>query len=88
MSLGILRLCTKKGEENFADTLGALLVSRSDGVNFKIGSGFDECLHQEIWNNQDKYLGKLAKYRHFSLTGVKDKPWFPVFLGFRDKIDV
>lgn len=67
--------------------LGALLCRTAEGVEFSIGTGFDDALRAEIWNNQDDYFGKLAKYKHF-VVGSKDKPRFPVFLGFRADVDI
>ena len=42
---------------------------------------------QEIWDNRDKYLGKLASVRYMSV-GLKDKPRVPSFIGWRDKDDM
>lgn len=69
-----------------AGTLGALVV-KMDGITFNIGSGFDDKTRQEIWNNQNKYIGKLVTFKYFQ-TGMKDAPRFPCFKGFRDEIDV
>jgi DNA ligase-1 len=67
--------------------LGALHLRTSEGIEFFCGTGFDDDLRREIWGNQVKYLGKLAKYKHFPV-GEKDLPRHPVFLGIRDKRDV
>lgn len=69
-------------------TLGALIVKdiHSDKV-FNIGSGFDDILRQEIWDNQDKYMGKLAKYKYFGYGNI-ELPRHPTFLGFRDERDL
>jgi DNA ligase-1 len=70
------------------DTLGALVVRDiKTGIEFNIGSGYTQEVRDEIWANRDKYLGKLAKYKHFEI-GVKDKPRFPVFIGMRSEIDL
>jgi DNA ligase-1 len=71
-----------------AGVLGAL-ICRAEGYNdtFNVGSGFDDNLKKEIWGNQAKYLGKLAKIKH-QPSGAKDKPRFPTFIGWRDKIDL
>lgn len=66
--------------------LGAIVCKTADGLEFNCGSGFDDAQRREIWDNKDKYLGKMAKVKSF-LIGVKDKPRFPVFLGLRDPID-
>ena len=70
------------------DTLGALVVRDiHTGIEFNIGSGYTQEVRDEIWANRNKYLGKLAKYKHFEV-GVKDKPRFPVFIGMRSEIDL
>lgn len=66
--------------------LGALLVrDLQTGVEFSIGTGFDDALRVALWHN--KPIGKVVKYKHFPI-GAKDKPRFPVFLGFRDERDM
>ena len=69
-----------------AGTLGALVV-KMNGITFNIGSGFDDKTRQEIWDNQNKYIGKLVTFKYFQ-TGMKDAPRFPCFKGFRDESDV
>lgn len=66
--------------------LGALVL-RYDGGTFTCGTGFDDKQRAEIWANKDSYLGKIAKVKQFAY-GVKDAPRFPVWLGFRDPIDM
>ena len=65
--------------------LGAIVV-RYEGVEFNIGTGFDDVERASIWANRDQYLGKLAKFKYFPV-GVKEAPRHPVFLGWRDEID-
>ena len=67
--------------------LGALVLETADGQRFNCGTGFDDAARSEIWNNRDQYLGRWAKIKSF-LIGVKDLPRFPVFLGWRDPIDM
>lgn len=73
-----------------AGKLGALLVIHPDYGPFKIGSGFTEEQRVDLWhrylNNKNDFIGELVKFR-YQPAGVKDKPRFPVFLGFRNKID-
>jgi DNA ligase 1 len=75
------------------DTLGSLIMQTCDdeffeqGIEFKIGTGFDDTLRKEIWDNRDYYIGKTVKYKHL-FVGVKDKPRNPVFIGFRDEDDM
>jgi len=66
------------------NTLGSLICkSEQYEQTFKVGTGFDDNLRLEIWNNQNKYLNKSAKIKS-QLCGEKDKPRFPVFLGWRE----
>lgn len=70
------------------DTLGSLKVKDIyTGVEFSIGTGFDDCLRLTIWNNKDKYIGKVIKYKS-QKVGEKDLPRFPVFTGFRYEDDM
>ena len=69
-------------------TLGALLArDLVSGVEFNIGSGFTLVQRQEIWDNRDTWISKIAKYKSFPI-GVKDAPRFPIYLGVRDRIDL
>jgi DNA ligase-1 len=67
------------------NTTGALIV-KDEHNQFKIGSGLDDKMREEIWNNKSSYIGKIVKYKYFPV-GVKELPRHPVFLGFRDKED-
>lgn len=68
--------------------LGSLHVQDiKSGIEFDLGSGFSEAERQVLWNaRQHKLTGLVVKYRFFP-TGSKEKPRFPTFLGFRDRID-
>ena len=69
-------------------TLGALSVRGiKSGVEFEIGTGFDDALRKEIWDNRNTWQGKIVKYKS-QKSGEKDKPRFPVYLGIRDHIDM
>jgi len=68
------------------NTLGSLILKYGDTV-FKCGTGFDDALRKEIWDNKEKYLGKLAKIRYM-IVGQKELPRVPSFKGFRDKDDL
>lgn len=69
-----------------ADTLGAL-ICECKGIRFTMGSGFDDIGRDEVWQNKEKYLGKLAKFKHFEV-GQKDSFRFPIFQGWRDEDDL
>lgn len=69
-------------------TLGSLFVrDLTTGVEFNIGTGYNDQQRQEIWDNREEWLGKVVKYKSFKV-GVKEKPRFPVFLGERMKEDM
>lgn len=72
-----------------AGTLGKLkVIDTKTGIKFKIGTGFDDELRQAIWDHQKEWLNLIVKYKHFAVSGVKEKPRHPVFLGVRDKEDM
>jgi DNA ligase-1 len=50
-------------------------------------AGLNDKLRQEIWDHQEKYLGAVIKYR-YQPYGMKDRPRFPTFIGFRDVRDM
>lgn len=66
-----------------ANTLGSLQVDWN-GVVFNIGSGFTDEQRQEIWDNRDKYLGKLVTFKYQELTSY-GVPRFPVWKWFREE---
>jgi DNA ligase-1 len=71
--------------------LGALVVRGANGpyrgVEFNIGTGFDDAQRAELWGLREHLVGRIVKYRFFP-SGSKDKPRFPVFLGFRHSGDM
>lgn len=73
-----------------AGKMGALVVQNKKFGLFKIGSGFSDAQRKEFWfkyqNNRNDFIGQLVKFK-YQPSGIKDKPRFPVFLGFRNKID-
>lgn len=66
--------------------LGALVCALPGGIKFSIGSGFTQEEREAFWAIRDKLPGRLVKYKYFPV-GVKDRPRFPVYLGWRDPID-
>lgn len=81
------RRSSKKAGRVAAGILGALRVRRPDGVEFDVGSGFDQAERAQLWERRGTLAGRTIKYRFFP-GGSKDKPRFPTFLGFRDKFDL
>lgn len=85
--------CSKhKDKQILKNTLGALVVRGLAGieahnhefmdVEFELGTGFDDALRQEIWNNKDKYLNKMVTFE-YQYEGSINKPRFPVYKRFR-----
>lgn len=68
-------------------TLGALVLNHPKFGEFRCGTGFDDAIRLEIWNNMPKYFGKLVKFR-YQVAGMKDKPRIPVFKAFRHEDDL
>lgn len=68
------------------NTLGSLVLKYGD-ITFNVGTGFSDALRDEIWFNQEKYLGKLASIRYMSV-GQAILPRIPSFQGFRDEDDL
>lgn len=86
--LGRSKRSTHKENLTAGGTLGSLHVRDIyTGVSFSVGSGFTQEDRDALWAERTSLKGRLVKYKYFP-TGSKDKPRFPVFLGFRDKIDV
>ena len=68
------------------NTLGSLVLKYGD-TTFNVGTGFSDALRDEIWFNQEKYLGKLASIRYMSV-GMDKLPRVPSFIWFRDEDDM
>ena len=68
------------------NTLGSLVLKYND-TTFSCGTGFDDTLRKEIWNNKSEYLGKLASIRYMSV-GMDKLPRCPSFVWFRSEDDL
>lgn len=67
--------------------LGTLLVKDTKtGIEFKIGTGFDDDQRLKMWINRTTLPGLLVKYK-YQPSGVKEAPRFPTFLSFRHPDD-
>ena len=73
------------------NTLGKFVVKGIgddfDGVEFEVGTGFDDAERTKFWKSQATLIGKIIKFKHFPV-GHYDLPRHPVFLGFRDRRDM
>lgn len=69
-------------------TLGALMVRDLEtGVEFSIGSGFDQATRDRLWAERGSLPGRIVSFRHFPI-GSYDRPRFPTFKGLRDPADL
>lgn len=83
--IGLTKRSSHKANKVETDKMGALNVRDiHTGVEFQIGTGFTDTERLSHWEH---HVGKIIKYKFFA-GGVKDKPRFPVFLGFRSNIDL
>jgi len=83
----------EKGSGKYKNTLGAIFIESEDGLLKSKTSGFTEDRKHEIWNNQEKYLGKIVEVRANDITlsddNIKDgiEIWslmHPRFIEIRD----
>lgn len=68
------------------NTLGALRIQWR-GMEFGIGTGFTDYERLLIWQRRPQDLGRTAKFKYLPI-GMKDKPRHPVFLGWRNALDL
>jgi DNA ligase-1 len=86
-AFGRTKRSDKKEGKVLGNMLGKFILELPDGRRFGCGTGFDMAQRKEIWENKDKYLGRLVKFKYFEV-GVKELPRHPVFLGFRHEDDI
>lgn len=68
--------------------LGTIIVRDvRSGVEFKIGTGFDDAQRAKFWRERSSLPGKLVKYK-YQPSGVKEAPRFPTFLSLRHPDDL
>lgn len=82
---------TKQENMKPAGTLGSFVVKgingTYEGVEFSVGTGFDQATRDKLWADRKNLVGKIVKVTYFP-TGVKTAPRFPTWAGFRDKRDM
>ena len=75
----------EEGTNKNKGRLGAVLVKYKDNI-VKVGSGWKESDRIEIWENQEKYLGKILEISYFEETTNKDGTYslrFPIAKRWR-----
>jgi len=79
--IGTMKRSSHQENKRPAGKMGALSVRDVEtGVEFEIGTGFTDLDRAMMWHMPP--IGKVIKYKHF-MHGIKDKPRFPVFVGYR-----
>lgn len=70
------------------EQLGSLTLKTTEGKVFSVGSGFDDAMRNQFWSEKESLIGKYAKVKYFPIGMLYGIPRLPIFLGFRDKIDM
>lgn len=87
---GLSKRSTHQANKIGKGTLGGFHCEETKtGVAFDIGTGdgLDRVLRDDIWQNQSKYITRIGKYKS-KPYGVKDKPRQPIWIGWRDPLDI
>lgn len=92
LKLKVMNTCDLKiigfeeGSGKFKGVLGNLICDYK-GYQLGVGSGFDDKQREQIWNNQEEYLNRIAEIQYFEET-YNDKGGlslrFPVFKCVRE----
>ena len=87
--LGYTSRSTCKNNKIADEMLGSFVVEdlKNPGMIFNIGSGFTKQERIDFWNKREKLTGKIITYKYFTV-GMQNLPRFPIFKGFRDRIDI
>ena len=70
------------------EQLGSLTLKTKEGKVFSVGSGFDDAMRNQFWIEKESLIGKFAKVKYFPIGMIYGIPRLPIFLGFRDKLDI
>lgn len=52
-----------------------------------VGGGMDDTQRIDFWNRRDELIGQTMKFKFFT-GGIKERPRFTAFVGFRDTDDM
>lgn len=80
------RSTAKAGKSGRGD-LGAFVCKTKEGHKFSVGTGFTDEQRALYWRITESLRGEFAKVK-YHLTGTKDVPILPTFLGIRPKEDM
>lgn len=70
----------------YKGSLQSLVIKLDEENTVLVGSGLSVELRHDIWNNQDKYLGKIVEIEYFEKSYNQQGGWslrHPVFKAFR-----
>jgi DNA ligase 1 len=87
---GLLKKTKRKADREPTESLGAFTVAtllNGQTVEFNVGTGLTDSERVLFWDNRNNLLGKYVKVRYIPV-GMGQKPRNPVFLGFRDPLDM
>lgn len=93
--LGFAKRSTKKEGKRAAGTLGKLVCRNFKdgeilGPEFEIGCFLGVTAEDKArwWAEKESLLGTVCTYKHFAVTGVKERPRQPVFKSWRSRDDL
>lgn len=93
LKLKVMQSCDLKiigfesGDGKYSNTLGKIICDYK-GYELGVGSGFTDTMRDEIYNNQDKYLNRIAEINYFEETHNEDGGLslrFPIFKCVREE---
>lgn len=93
LKLKVMQSCDLKiigfeeGQGRLKGTLGKIICDYK-GFNLGVGSGFTDSMRDEIWNNQEKYLHRVAEINYFEETHNEEGELslrFPIFKCVREE---
>lgn len=87
--LGYTSRSTCKDNKIADEMLGSFVIEdlKNPNMIFNIGSGFTKQERIDFWNKREELIGKIITYKYFTV-GMQNLPRFPIFKGFRDRIDI
>ena len=93
LKLKVMESCDLKiigfesGDGKYSNTLGKIICDYK-GYELGVGSGFTDSMRNEIYNNQDKYLNRIAEINYFEETHNENGDLslrFPIFKCIREE---
>jgi ATP-dependent DNA ligase len=79
--------CTGFKQEKHRDRLGSVMFKDAQENEFSARPAMKEEQREQIWRNQEDYLGKTGTVKYFELTD-DGLPRFPSLVGFRHQDDM